>query len=205
VAGAAAASTARAAKTFTSPSSFAPRRRCSASFPSPCPSPSVWPAVPPGQTPGFKWPNDIWIGNEKTSGILIDAQAGPTGNVALPGIGINVNGDPTVQPELAGIATSLRRSLGALVDRELLLASLCNLLEEALSWDAARRTNQYVNLSMILGHEVSVQAGESAPWVGIALSITADGSLIIRRADGETETVIAAEVTIRPARPVDSA
>ncbi len=152
-----------------------------------------------GANARIKWPNDIWIDSEKTSGILIDAQAGPAGNVALPGIGINVNGDPTLQPELAGIATSLKRALGAAVDRELLLARLCNELEDALNWDADHRAGVYAELSMILGLDVSVQAGESLPWLGRAVSITSDGSLVVQRSTGETETVTAAEVTIRPA------
>ncbi|MGH2608361.1 MAG: biotin--[acetyl-CoA-carboxylase] ligase, partial [Tepidiformaceae bacterium] len=66
----------------------------------------------------IKWPNDIWIGGRKVCGILIDAETGPDGSIAFPGIGINVNGDPTLNPELADTATSIRRELGRRVERE---------------------------------------------------------------------------------------
>ena len=77
----------------------------------------------------IKWPNDIWIGDRKVAGMLIDAELSATGAVALPGIGINVNADPTVVPELRDIATCLARELGRPVQREALLARICNELE----------------------------------------------------------------------------
>ena len=60
----------------------------------------------------IKWPNDIWVGQRKMAGMLIDAEIGSDGPIAFPGIGINVNGDPTINPDLRDIATSLRREVG---------------------------------------------------------------------------------------------
>src|SRR5690606_39012101 len=103
----------------------------------------------------IKWPNDIWIGERKTRGMLIDAEIGPAGPIAFPGIGINVNGDPTVEPELRDIATSLAREAGTAVSREQLLASICNRLEALLEADEHEVARRYRELSCILGREVT--------------------------------------------------
>jgi len=145
----------------------------------------------------IKWPNDIWIGERKLSGMLIDAETGPNGVVAYPGIGINVNGDPTVHPELVDIATSLRRELGQPVKREELLARICNALEALLETPEPDVVSRYRSLSMIIGREITVTPTTGEPYDAVAEDIAADGSLLVRR-EVELEAVTAGEVTIRP-------
>ena len=148
----------------------------------------------------IKWPNDIWIGERKTCGMLIDAEVTPGGAVAFPGIGINVNGDPTVIPELRKIATSLARERGSRVDREALLARICNELEWLLRADERSLAVAYRGMSMILGREVVVQpGGNEAAYTGRAEEIEPDGSLRVRLAGGAVRVVTAADVTVRPA------
>ena len=77
----------------------------------------------------IKWPNDIWVGERKLSGMLIDGETGPAGLTAYAGSGINVNADPTADPALRDSATSLARELGREVSREGLLARVCDELE----------------------------------------------------------------------------
>ncbi|GAB4328843.1 MAG: biotin--[acetyl-CoA-carboxylase] ligase [Dehalococcoidia bacterium] len=147
----------------------------------------------------IKWPNDIWIGERKTCGMLIDAEVTPGGAVAFPGIGINVNGDPTVIPELREIATSLARERGRPVDREALLARICNELEWLLRRDDQSLAAAYRGMSMILGREVVVEPGGNEPaYRGHAEEIEPDGSLRVRLADGAANVVRAADVTVRP-------
>lgn len=56
-----------------------------------------------GIQPGIKWPNDVWIGQRKVAGILVEA-----GNdFVVVGIGLNVN-TATFPPEVSSIATSLQ-------------------------------------------------------------------------------------------------
>jgi BirA family biotin operon repressor/biotin-[acetyl-CoA-carboxylase] ligase len=145
----------------------------------------------------IKWPNDIWIGERKLCGMLIDAELTPQGGVAFPGVGINVNGDPTVNPELRGVATSLRLELGRTTARELLLARICNGVEEALVLETGALLARYRELSMILGRRVTVIPAAGAPFHALAHSIAANGSLMVRRDDGSDETVAAADVSLR--------
>jgi BirA family biotin operon repressor/biotin-[acetyl-CoA-carboxylase] ligase len=146
----------------------------------------------------IKWPNDIWVGERKLAGMLIDAESTPAGPVAYPGVGINVNGDPTLEPSLEHIATSVRRELGRPVSREALLARCCNALEDALARPAADRLAAYRELSMILGRQVTVHPANADPYPAEACAIAEDGSLLVRHADGRTETVTAADVSVRP-------
>ncbi|MCK9521208.1 MAG: biotin--[acetyl-CoA-carboxylase] ligase [Dehalococcoidia bacterium] len=147
----------------------------------------------------IKWPNDIWVGERKLCGMLIDAESGPGGITAFPGIGINANGDPALEPELAAIATSIRRETGEPVDRELLLARVCNRLEAALVASQADIVARYRALSLLLGRPVTVSPTNAAPYEATAEDIAADGSLVVLR-DGSRETITAAEVSVRPVR-----
>lgn len=146
----------------------------------------------------IKWPNDIWIGDRKVAGMLIDAELSTAGAVALPGIGVNVNADPTVVPELRNIATSLARELGCEVSREQLLARVCNTLEPLLEPSAGDVLTAYRAQSSTLGRRVLVSPVGGERFEGEAVAIEDDGSLAVLRDDGLTEVVTAADVSVRP-------
>jgi BirA family biotin operon repressor/biotin-[acetyl-CoA-carboxylase] ligase len=147
----------------------------------------------------IKWPNDIWVGDRTLCGMLIDAETGLDGFIAYPGIGINVNGDPTVVPELRETATSLRRELGRAVCREALLARICNELEAAIAMPWEALVEAYREASMILGRAVMVSPARGEPYAATAKEIAEDGSLVVEREGGGRETVNAADVSVRPA------
>jgi BirA family biotin operon repressor/biotin-[acetyl-CoA-carboxylase] ligase len=148
----------------------------------------------------IKWPNDIWVGERKLSGMLIDAEVESDGRlVAYPGIGINVNGDPTTIPELRAIATSVRCETGVEARREVLLARVCDALEEALSLDAGTLLDRYRASSLLIGRAVRVAPSGADSYEGIAEGIADDGSLVVRGADGTLRTLLAGEVSLRPA------
>jgi BirA family biotin operon repressor/biotin-[acetyl-CoA-carboxylase] ligase len=153
-----------------------------------------------GLESAIKWPNDIWVGGRKVCGMLIDGEISPAGAVAMPGIGINVNGDPTEEPELARIATSVRRELGHGVSREALLARVCGNLEELLAAPFDDALAQYRALSCVLGRAVRVKPAAGDEFEATASSINDDGSLWVRRTDGRRELVTAADVSLRPSR-----
>ena len=146
----------------------------------------------------IKWPNDIWVGERKLCGMLIDAETGKHGVIAYPGIGINVNGDPTLIPELRDSATSLRRELGQEIAREPLLARICNGLEDALAADGEALVERYRALSMLVGRPVTVTPGQGDAFEAVAEGIDASGALLVLRADGSQESVLAADVSVRP-------
>jgi BirA family transcriptional regulator, biotin operon repressor / biotin---[acetyl-CoA-carboxylase] ligase len=146
----------------------------------------------------IKWPNDVWIGSRKVAGMLIDAEQSTTGAIAFPGIGINVNGDPTTRPELAGIATSLARELGRSISRELLLAAICNQLEAEVDAPEESLIADYRSHSLVLGRPVHITPVGGRPFEAEATAIASDGSLIVTCADGTSHTLTAAEVSLQP-------
>lgn len=146
----------------------------------------------------IKWPNDIWIRGRKICGMLIDGELTYNGGLAFPGIGINVNGDPNENPELAGVATSLWLELGHEISREELLAAVCNHLERLLAVPQPELVAEYRKLSCTLGREVVVSPVGAVPYEAKALSISDEGELMVRAADGLVIAVNAADVSIRP-------
>jgi len=147
----------------------------------------------------IKWPNDIWVGGLKVCGMLIDGELEAEGPVAFPGIGINVNFDPsTAQPDLQGIATSLAAVLGRPVDREALFARLCNELERTLAAPAADVLARYRERNLVLGRRVHVSPVGGAPFEALAVDLDDAGALVVERDSGVRETVTAADVTVRP-------
>ena len=79
----------------------------------------------------MKWPNDIYVGDRKICGILIEhSVAGRNIESTVAGIGLNVN-----QREFLSDAqnpVSILQSSGREHDLEAVLASLCRRLEERL-------------------------------------------------------------------------
>lgn len=146
----------------------------------------------------IKWPNDIWIGDRKVCGMLIDGELTYGGGLGFPGIGVNVNGDPTDNPELSEIATSVAKALGHEVSRGRLLANICNELEALFSTPMPELIREYRELSCTLGRDVTISPTGGEPFEAAALSISDDGELMVRRANGLVVAVNAADVSVRP-------
>lgn len=146
----------------------------------------------------IKWPNDIWINDRKVCGMLIDGELTHDGGLAFPGIGVNVNGDPTDNPELSEIATSIARELGRDVSRERVLANICNALEPLLATPLPELVREYRGLSCTLGREVTVNPVAGEKFDATALSISDDGELMVRRSNGLVVAINAADVSVRP-------
>jgi len=152
-----------------------------------------------GLTCRIKWPNDILVGGRKIAGVLIETDlAGEAVKYALVGMGVNVNFDAKAVPEIADIATSVRRELGRDGSREEVLAALLNAFEarytEALEGDATFRA--WRSRLETLGQRVRATLAERVEE-GVAEDVDAEGSLLIRRDDGSLVTVEAGDVTLR--------
>jgi BirA family biotin operon repressor/biotin-[acetyl-CoA-carboxylase] ligase len=152
-----------------------------------------------GLRAGIKWPNDVWIGERKVAGILIESEL-VEGRVlfSLVGIGLNVNMDVAAIPEIADIATSLRHELGREVSREDVLASLLDHFERL--YRAAGR-GEPVHLAwrerlIVLGRPVRVGLPDRVEE-GVAEDVDENGCLLLRRADGSLVTIEAGDVTLR--------
>jgi biotin-(acetyl-CoA carboxylase) ligase len=130
--------------------------------------------------------------------MLIDVHQASRGTVALVGIGINVNGDPGTQPDLANVATSLAVVAGRSIVRESLLAGVMNTLEPLLGIDVESVLDRYRAKSNTLGQEVLVQPAVGGAFEGVAVRLAGSGALVVRRVDGTEVEVEAADVSVRP-------
>ncbi len=123
--------------------------------------------------------------------------AGDELKYALVGMGLNVNLDLEAAPEIADIATSVRRELGRDASREELLAVSLNVFEarysEALKGDTPFRA--WRSRLETLGRRVrATLAGRVEE--GVAEDVDAEGNLLIRRDDGSLATIEAGDVTL---------
>lgn len=146
---------------------------------------------------GIKWPNDVQIAGKKVCGVLPEARwdGGRLAGVAL-GIGLNVRIDFAATP-FAETAVSIETALGRSVTRAEVLTALLARLD---SWRArlgepALFDTWRSRLNM-LGKPVSVLNGVT-PVSGIAEAVEADGTLLIRSADGTLERVLAGDIAMR--------
>ncbi|MGD1004195.1 MAG: biotin--[acetyl-CoA-carboxylase] ligase [Methanoregulaceae archaeon] len=146
----------------------------------------------------IKWPNDIFIGNRKVAGLLLELSAEADSiHHCLLGIGIDVN-VPINQfsPALQKDITSISTEVGHEVDRAAFLARILKefenryLLIESGEYDAIIR--EWKSLSYTLEHRVHITTMKNS-FDGEAIDIDEFGALIIRKDNGKIERVIAGD------------
>lgn len=151
-----------------------------------------------------KWPNDIWISNRKTSGVLVDVDITGAAIAVYAGVGINVNQKMGEHPnaELRKIATSIADAAGKEISREQLLADVCNELEQLLSQDMKDILALYKKFDMLIGHEVTVMPKKredtESYYQAIASGFTEDGYLRVKVGSNEEKVLVSEEVTVKP-------
>jgi len=142
----------------------------------------------------IKWPNDIYIGDKKVAGLILElfAEADQI-HYCLLGIGIDVNITPSDLKGVKSAVTSISAEMGHDVDRASLLARLLKefesryLLIEAGEYEAI--TREWKSLSCTLEHRVKINTMK-ATFEGEAIDIDEFGALLIRKDSGKIERVI---------------
>jgi len=149
----------------------------------------------------IKWPNDIYIDNKKVGGILTELNAElDRVNFIIVGIGLNVNFNPSIIPEISDIATSISRVLGRDVPRAELLKSILEEMERDYSLlkegkvDKIRK--EWNHNSLIIGKAVKIISFDIIEE-GIAESVDADGCLILKTCDGKRKKILSGDVSLR--------
>ena len=144
----------------------------------------------------IKWPNDILIDGKKVCGILIETKVDKQGlGYAVLGIGINVAMQCADYPEIEKIAVGLDELPGCIVSREKLLVNLFTEIE-SLYEQMKKGVSIYPlwkNKLGMLGQHVRVQSLGTV-LEGVAESVSNDGSLMLRCADGELKRVTIGDV-----------
>ncbi|HOI13718.1 MAG TPA: biotin--[acetyl-CoA-carboxylase] ligase [Methanoculleus sp.] len=146
----------------------------------------------------IKWPNDIFIGDKKVAGLLLELSAeADTVHYALLGIGIDANVSlDELSSNLRETVTTLQVEAGHKVDRVALLARVLREFElryqqlEDAEYDSIIR--EWKSLSLTLDHRVAIKTVNKT-FTGEAIDIDAHGALIIRKDNGKVERVIAGD------------
>jgi BirA family biotin operon repressor/biotin-[acetyl-CoA-carboxylase] ligase len=138
-----------------------------------------------------KWPNDVWLGERKLAGVLIEARPPEW---AVIGVGLNVAIPPEDFPDdlrwpatsvgsgatVDGSRRALDRALGRWVE-----ASAKEVLEAFAARDALR------------GREISWEGAGVEDGSGVAEGTDEDGNLLVRTPAGERVALGAGEVSLR--------
>ena len=150
-----------------------------------------------GLKPTIKWPNDVRVGGLKISGILIETAIESEDAVcAIIGIGVNVNFDPSLHAEIAGISTSLYRETEQRRNRTPVLRVLLEHFNDAYASVRAGKslTAEWSAMLDTLGRTV-ILSSQHDTIEGIAESVDEQGNLLVRQPDGSLYTATAGEVT----------
>lgn len=154
----------------------------------------------------LKWPNDVWIGQRKVAGILVEGR--PQEGWAVLGIGINVTLAPDDLPaELRETATSLaaagggasgakRRPTTRALGSETVLTELCATLAPRLAASPEEVVAAWSARDALRGRAIRWDGGE-----GLAAGVDRTGALLVDTPDGRVE-LHAGEVSLaRPRGP----
>ncbi|MGI6368115.1 MAG: biotin--[acetyl-CoA-carboxylase] ligase [Anaerolineae bacterium] len=146
-----------------------------------------------------KWPNDVVIDGRKAGGILTElAFQGHALRHSVVGIGLNVNLDVSVLPDVLVPAASLMSAAGGPISREDLLSLTLAAIERrylqmAQGWSPHAEWREH--LATLGTH---VRAGTPGDVLeGLAVDVDADGALLVLDDRGEQHRVLAGDVTLR--------
>ena len=146
-----------------------------------------------GPQAGIKWPNDVWIGQRKVAGILVEAGS----DFAVVGIGLNVNttGFP---PEVSEIATSLRIETSRMLSRAEVLGAIIRkfaVRRQQIGRDFSDLISAVRQRCVLTGNRVTLTSA-SGPQVGIVEGIADGGELMFRSGQGLELLIQADEVRL---------
>ena len=149
----------------------------------------------------LKWPNDIWLNDRKLGGILIETAVVNDVRYAVIGIGINIA--PLTVITASGLSTppACLREVQPGMDAGMALQRIAKPLLRAIQTFArtgfARFLADFHALDLLAGRTVTLSDGSS----GQAMGVDAAGGLRIKTASGAIQTIISAEVSVRPSTP----
>ena len=150
----------------------------------------------------IKWPNDLLWRDKKVCGILTELSVEREDiNYLVVGVGINVNQQEDDFPlEIKKTACSLAIATGRVWQRAAILRQILEEYEQQymqyLSKGFGQTLEHWRTLNTTLSKEVTVSTKEET-FTGIAEDINEQGCLLVRKKNGELETLLAGDVTIR--------
>lgn len=149
----------------------------------------------------IKWPNDVIANGKKLCGILTESSTDLEYiNYAVVGIGINTN-QTDFPEEIKDMASSIRLETGKKVNRAELLGTFLNVFETYYETfleteDLTKLSEEYNCLLVNRGREVKIIEKETERIL-TAVGIDDKGGLIVENSNGQRETIISGEVSVR--------
>jgi BirA family biotin operon repressor/biotin-[acetyl-CoA-carboxylase] ligase len=139
-----------------------------------------------------KWPNDVWLGDRKVAGILIEARPPEW---AVIGIGLNVAiEEHEFPPELRETATSI----GSGADVEESFGVVCEALGRWVEAEDDRVLGEFERRDALRGRQVRwVGAGAAGDGQGLVEGVDERGNLLVRVASGERVALGSGEVHLQ--------
>jgi BirA family biotin operon repressor/biotin-[acetyl-CoA-carboxylase] ligase len=155
----------------------------------------------------IKWPNDLWVGQAKLAGILIETANAPGlpegSRYVVLGCGLNVRAPQAAPDTLRGPPTGLQNLLptaSAASAASALQALAAPLLQSVLAFETlgfAPWQERYAQRDALAGLEVKLTELDKTTGMGQAMGVTADGALLVHTWDGIKE-ITSGEVSVRP-------
>jgi BirA family biotin operon repressor/biotin-[acetyl-CoA-carboxylase] ligase len=147
----------------------------------------------------LKWPNDVYVGDQKIAGILV--QNGLRGKAiawSVIGIGLNVN-EVNFPSELTTVATSLRLLTGRQLDRQAVRDRLFEQLRLQYSLTTAAGMGQLQRDYHRQLYRLNLpgryqRTNDNSTFFAILRGVAADGRLVLEHASGEEERFALREV-----------
>lgn len=149
----------------------------------------------------IKWPNDVIANGKKLCGILTESSTDLEYiNYAVVGIGINAN-QTDFPEEIKDMASSIRLETGKEINRAELLGTFLNIFETYYETfleteDLTKLSEKYNRLLVNRGREVKIIEKETERIL-TAVGIDDKGGLIVEDCNGQRETIISGEVSVR--------
>lgn len=151
-------------------------------------------------TPGIKWPNDVVVAGKKLCGILTESKVGADGVAyVVVGVGINVN-QSKFSVDLSNMATSLSLQCGDSIDIDALLTVFLAHFE--YYYDVFLQTADLSHImerynALLVNRNQEVRVISERETVRIALGVDSLGGLVVQDMEGNQESIISGEVSVR--------
>ncbi|MEI5639912.1 MULTISPECIES: bifunctional biotin--[acetyl-CoA-carboxylase] ligase/biotin operon repressor BirA [unclassified Pseudoalteromonas] len=147
----------------------------------------------------LKWPNDVYLKQQKLAGILVELDGQVEGPCHLViGIGLNICMPESASAQIDQAWTDLQAHVGE-VDKNQLVMELTKALQQRLahyqSSGLTTMTEQWNRLNAFKNAAVTLSTGQRT-WRGICQGIDSQGGLLLKQ-DGESKAFYGGELSLR--------
>jgi len=151
----------------------------------------------------LKWPNDVWLGDRKIGGVLVELKSEAAGPAYLViGVGLNLQLSEADRGALetgglrvAALSDACPEPLSRNVVAAALLAQLLSMLGRFESEGFAPFRTEWLDLDALKGRSARVLGAEGAVD-GVACGVDADGALLLERG-GRMHRFVSGEASLR--------